>query len=148
MDRAGKRFDRVLVKVAERDFKSDWAPNRGIQIRAAEGLEVIVAPPPLYIVVRLWIHEGLEAKFEAYERKVSRVMARYGGIIERAIRTTRASNTSSDEPFEVHLLRFPTRELYDAYQDDPERRSLSGERGRIIIKTDAFVGTLGPTYGS
>lgn len=107
-----------------------------------------MAPPPLYIVARLWIHEGLEAKFEAYERKVSRVMARYGGIIERAIRTTRASSNESDEPFEVHLLRFPTRELYDAYQDDPERRSLSGERGRIIIKTDTFVGTPGPTYGS
>jgi antibiotic biosynthesis monooxygenase (ABM) superfamily enzyme len=107
-----------------------------------------MAPPPLYIVVRLWIHGGLEAEFEAYERKVSRVMARYGGVIERAIRTSRVANDGSDEPFEVHLLSFPTRELYDAYQDDPERRSLSGERAGIITKTDIFVGTPGPTYGS
>jgi antibiotic biosynthesis monooxygenase (ABM) superfamily enzyme len=107
-----------------------------------------MAPPPLYIVVRLWIHSGLEAEFEVYERKVSRVMARYGGVIERAIRTSRASNDVSDEPFEVHLLSFPSRELYDAYRDDPERRSLSGERARIIIKTDNFVGTPGPTYAS
>jgi antibiotic biosynthesis monooxygenase (ABM) superfamily enzyme len=107
-----------------------------------------MAPPPLYIVVRLWIRRDLEAEFEAYERKVSRVMACYGGVIERAIRTSRASNDGSEEPFEVHLLSFPTRELYDAYQNDPERRSLSGERGKIIIKTDAFVGTAGPTYGS
>ena len=107
-----------------------------------------MAPPPLCIVVRLWIHKGLEAEFEAYERKVSRVMARYGGAIERAIRTSRAASDGPDEPFEVHLLSFPTRELYDAYQHDPERRSLSGDRGGIIIKTDIFVGTPGPTYGS
>src|SRR5262245_5292238 len=107
-----------------------------------------MATPPLYILVRLWIHRGLEAEFEAYERKVSRLMARYGGVIERAIRTSGASNDGSDEPFEVHLLSFPTRERYDAYRDDPERRSRSGERGRIIIKTDVFVGTPGPTYGS
>jgi antibiotic biosynthesis monooxygenase (ABM) superfamily enzyme len=103
-----------------------------------------MAPPPLYIVVRLWIHRDLEAEFEAYERKVSRIMARYGGVIERAIRTS----GSNDDPFEVHLLSFPTRELYDAYRDDPERRSLSGEREGIITKTDIFVGTPGPIYGS
>ena len=105
-------------------------------------------PPPLYIVVRLWIRSGLEAEFEAYEHKVSRLMARYGGAIERAIRTSGASSDGSDEPFEVHLLSFPTRALYDAYRDDPERRSLSGEREGIIIKTDVFVGTPGPNYGA
>ena len=38
-----------------------------------------MATPPLYILVRLWIHRGLETEFEAYERKVSRIMVRYGG---------------------------------------------------------------------
>jgi antibiotic biosynthesis monooxygenase (ABM) superfamily enzyme len=104
--------------------------------------------PPLCVVVRLWIRQGLEAEFEAYERKVARVMARHGGVIERAIRTSGASRDGSDEPFEVHLLRFPTQARYDAYRDDPERRSLSGERERIITKTDVLVGTPGPTYGS
>lgn len=106
-----------------------------------------MVPGPFYIVVRLWIHSGREAGFEAYERKVSRIMARYGGAIERTIRRSGEPNSKSDEPFEVHLLRFPTRDLYDAYQDDPERRSLSGERARIIVKADIFVGTPGPTYG-
>ena len=102
----------------------------------------------LYVVVRLWIHRGREAEFEAYERKVSRIMARYGGIIERAIRTAPASDPGSDEPFEVHVLRFPSRERYDAYRDDAERRALSGERAGIIAKTDSLVGTSGPIYGS
>jgi antibiotic biosynthesis monooxygenase (ABM) superfamily enzyme len=107
---------------------------------------VNMATPPLYILVRLWIHTGLEAEFEAYERKVSRIMARYGGVIERAIR--RASDDGSDEPFEVHVLKFPSRDLYNAYQNDAARRSLSGERAGIITNTDIFVGTPVKTYGS
>ena len=55
---------------------------------------------------------------------MSRIMARYGGLIERAIRTSGASDDGSDEPFEVHLLKFPSRDLYDAFRDDAERRSL------------------------
>ncbi len=106
-----------------------------------------MATPPLYIVVRLWIRRGLVAEFEAYERKAVRIMARYGGVIERAVRTSRASDDGSDEPFEVHLLKFPSRDLYDAYQDDAERRSLSAERAAIITGTDVFVGTPGPNYG-
>jgi len=103
---------------------------------------------PLYILVKLWVRSGLEAEFEGYERNVSRIMARYDGVIERAIRVSRTSGDVSDEPFEVHVLKFPSRDLYDAFRDDAERRSLSGERARIITKTDVLVGTLGPTYGS
>ena len=106
-----------------------------------------MATPPLYILVRLWIHRGLETEFEAYERKVSRIMARYGGVTERAIRTLKTSNDDgSDEPFEVHVLRFPSRDLYDAYRDDAERLSLSIERAGVITNTDILVGTPGPTY--
>lgn len=107
-----------------------------------------MAIPPLYIVVRLWIRSGLETEFEAYERKVARIMARYGGVIERAIRTSRASDDVSDEPFEVHVLKFPSRDRYDAYRDDAERRSLGDERARLIARTDTLVGTPGPAYDS
>jgi antibiotic biosynthesis monooxygenase (ABM) superfamily enzyme len=107
-----------------------------------------MATQPFYIIVRLWIHTGLEAQFEAYERNVSRIMARYGGVIERAIRTSKTPGERSDEPFEVHVLKFPSRDLYDAYRDDAERRSLNGERAGIITKTDILVGTLAPTLCS
>jgi antibiotic biosynthesis monooxygenase (ABM) superfamily enzyme len=106
-----------------------------------------MAIPPVYILVRIWIHRGLQTEFEAYESKVSRIMARYGGIIERAIRTSGASQEGSNEPFEVHVLKFSTRDRYDAYLDDTERRSLSGERARIVTKSDILVGTPGPVYG-
>jgi uncharacterized protein (DUF1330 family) len=107
-----------------------------------------MATSHLYILVRLWVHGDREAEFEAYEHKVSRIMARYGGVIERAIRTSRTSDDGSDEPFEVHVLKFPSRDRYDAYRDDAERHSLSGERAGVIAKTDILVGTPGPAYGS
>ena len=53
-----------------------------------------MAAPPLYILVRLWIHRGLVTEFEAYERQVSRIMVRYGGVIERVIRTSGASGST------------------------------------------------------
>jgi antibiotic biosynthesis monooxygenase (ABM) superfamily enzyme len=103
---------------------------------------------PIYVLVRLWIRKGLEAEFETYERKVSRIMTRYGGVIERAIRTATAAAPESDQPFEVHVLRFPSQELYDAYRDDADRRALSAERAVIISNTDVLVGTQGPTYAA
>jgi len=106
-----------------------------------------MAIPPLYILVRIWIHKGLETEFEAYESRVSRIMARYGGCIDRAIRISAASRENANEPFEVHVLTFPSRDLYDAYLDDTERRSLSAERARIVANSDILVGTPGPAYG-
>ena len=107
-----------------------------------------MAAPPLYILVRLWIGKDREAEFEAYERKVAVIMARYGGVIERTIRTLKAPDDGSDQPFEVHLLKFPSRDRYDAYLDDAGRRSLSGERASIIANSDSLVGTPGPSYDS
>lgn len=109
--------------------------------------EVNMAAAPLYIIVRLWIRRGLAAEFEVYERNMSRIMTRYGGVIEHAIRIS-ASDDQSDAPFEVHVLKFPNRDLYDAYKDDAERHSLSGERAGIITKADILVGTPAPTYDS
>jgi antibiotic biosynthesis monooxygenase (ABM) superfamily enzyme len=103
---------------------------------------------PVYVLVRMWIRKGLETEFEAYERKVSRIMTRYGGVIEHAIRAAKAAVHKSDEPFEVHVLRFPSQDLYDAYRDDAERCALSAERAAIITNTDVFVGTQGPTYAA
>ena len=105
-----------------------------------------MATSPLYIIVRVWIRRGLEAEFETYERKVSRIMSRYGGAIERAIRVSRASSDGSDEPFEVHVLKFPSRDRYDAYLGDAERLSLSGERAGVITNSYALVGLAGPAY--
>ena len=100
----------------------------------------------IYVLVSLWVREGQESGFESYERKVSRIMARHGGAIERVIRRSSRASDQVDEPFEVHVLRFASREQYDAFRSDPDRGALAAERAGLITRTEVMVGTEGPTY--
>jgi uncharacterized protein (DUF1330 family) len=102
----------------------------------------------MYILVRLWIRKGREADFEAYERKMCRIMARYGGAMEITIRPGEVSVGASEAPSEVHVLRLPSHDRYEAYRRDPERQTLSADRAAAISHTDVLVGEQGPTYAT
>jgi uncharacterized protein (DUF1330 family) len=100
---------------------------------------------PIYIVASLWIRDGDVAGFEAYERKAARIMKRYGGFIERIVRSS-ALDAASDQPFEVHLVRFPSDEMFERYRTDAELKELSAEREAVITKTLLLIGSEGPGY--
>jgi len=102
--------------------------------------------PTLHIVASLWIVEGQVAAFEAFERKVARIMRRHGGCIEHAIRPERTGSSDADLPFEVHVLRFADRAAFDAYRADPELVSLAKERAAAIARTTVLIGVDGPSY--
>jgi uncharacterized protein (DUF1330 family) len=102
----------------------------------------------MYVVVRLWIRESREAEFEAYERKVARIMACHGGVIERAIRCSESLASATAPPFEVHVLRFPSNAQYEEFRRDPRRKALSAERATAISSTDVLLGEEGPTYSA
>ena len=102
----------------------------------------------VYVVVRLWIREGREPEFEAYERKAARIMARHGGGIEQAIRVLSAGLNESAEPFEVHVLKFPSQVSFQAFQEDAERHALASDRADVVTRTEVFVGVQGPVYDS
>jgi uncharacterized protein (DUF1330 family) len=99
---------------------------------------------PIVVVASLWVREGRVAEFEAYERKASRIMKRYGGVIERAVRVD--AGTPSDRPFEVHFVSFPSQAMFDAYRADAELNTLSDEREAVITKSVVLLGTSGPAY--
>ena len=99
---------------------------------------------PLHLVVSLWIHDGRVAEFEAFERAAARLMARYGGAIERAVRV--AGGNGPDTPFEVHVVSFPGQEAFDAYRADREVAALAVGRTVAIAKTVVLVGVPAPPY--
>jgi uncharacterized protein (DUF1330 family) len=99
------------------------------------------------VVATLWIEEGNVTAFEAYERKAARIMEKYGGSVERVIRISR-DDGQLDQPFEVHLVRFPSNEEFAAYRLDPELRALSTERDAAITKTVVLVGYENPAYAT
>ncbi len=73
-------------------------------------------------------------------------MKRYGGIIERAVRVE--EGTALDRPFEVHLVSFPSRAMFEAYRVDAELKALSHEREAVVTKSLVLVGTSGPAYSA
>jgi uncharacterized protein (DUF1330 family) len=56
-------------------------------------------------------------QFDAYERRVLPLLARYGGRLERRLRT-------ADGRTEVHVLSFASRDEFVAFRADPERAAL------------------------
>ena len=56
---------------------------------------------PIYRVVSLWVRSGAVVEFEAYERKAARIMRKYGGSIEKVIRT--GQENSPDIPLRYIL---------------------------------------------
>ena len=101
---------------------------------------------PIYRVVSLWVRPGAVAEFEAYERKAARIMRKYGGSIERVVRT--GQENSPDIPFEIHLVSFPGQEQFAAYRADLELLSLATDRESAILKTVVVSGIDGPAYSS
>jgi uncharacterized protein (DUF1330 family) len=93
---------------------------------------------PTYFVVSLWIRDGRAAEFEAYERKAARLMKRFGGSLERAVRIE--GGNTAERPFEVHLVRFPSRAMFDAYRADPQTAALASEREAVIARTVIHAG--------
>jgi uncharacterized protein (DUF1330 family) len=99
----------------------------------------------LEIVASFWIHPDRVAEFEAYEQKAARIMRRYGGVIRKVVRVSNA-DPSNGQPFEVHVLSFPSLEAFHSYRADAELSGLAEERSAAILRTELLLGKPGPTY--
>ncbi|HEX2831285.1 MAG TPA: DUF1330 domain-containing protein [Burkholderiales bacterium] len=104
------------------------------------------AQNPVYRVASLWIRPGSIAAFEAYERKAARIMRKYGGSIEKAVRI--GEEGGSEHPFEIHVVSFPDQDRFAAYRADPEVAALAPEREAVILKTIVVSGIGGPSYAA
>jgi len=100
----------------------------------------------LEVVVSLWIHPGRVTEFEGYEHKAARIMQRYGGVIQKVVRVSNAGPSSNGQPFEVHVLGFPSVEALHSYRADSELAGLAAERSAAISRTEVWLGETGPTY--
>jgi hypothetical protein len=67
-------------------------------------------------------------------------------MVERAVRVE--SGDTSELPFEVHLVSFPSQAMFDAYRASAETQALSHERDAVIAKTVTLAGISGPAYST
>lgn len=92
------------------------------------------------LVASLWIRAGAIAQFEAFEGRVAAIQAKHGARIERAIRVAGPAANAA-EPFEVHVVSFPSAQALAAYREDPDLTALAELRATIFTRTSFVVGT-------
>lgn len=96
------------------------------------------------LVVSLSIHAGREAEFEQFESAAARIMRRYGGRIERRIRS--AASAEAPQPYEFHVVTFPDEESLGRYRSDTELKGLAELRARAIRDTTVWRGIELPPF--
>jgi uncharacterized protein (DUF1330 family) len=102
----------------------------------------------LHVVVSIWIQPGRMMEFESFERKAFQIMSRHGGTAESVIRIASQTPSLEGQPFEMHVLTFPSVEAFNAYRGDPELLDLAKERNAAISRAEVLFGTEGPQYAS
>lgn len=97
------------------------------------------------LVAILTVRTDAADRFHAFEKVAARVMARYGGAIER---TVVVRDLDSDDRFrEIHIVTFPDRDAFDAYRRDAELAAAAHLREESVIATEILIGEEGPAYG-
>jgi len=100
--------------------------------------------PGVVLVVRLHVDATRVPEYERFERDAARELARHGARIERVIRC--ADGTPADEPFEVHLVRFPDEAAVVAWRRSPDTRALATRREAVVRDSSVFRGRDHPGY--
>lgn len=93
----------------------------------------------LILVVSLWLKNETVAAFEDYERQAAKLLEKYGGRIERAVRIKKRANKKNG-PFEIHIVSFPNEQKFADYKTDSETRKLAETRNEIIARTEILEG--------
>lgn len=88
----------------------------------------------LTLCVLLWAQPGGEDGLIAYEDRVLSIVPEHGG---RVLQRVRGGGTAG-QPFEIQILEFPSAQALDAFMTDDRRRSLAGERDRVISRTEVI----------
>jgi uncharacterized protein (DUF1330 family) len=99
----------------------------------------------IVLVVQLYVHPGRAAEFHRFETAAARIMRRHGGRIDRVIRPTGPARADA-LPHEVHLVSFESVAGFEAYQADPELKTLGPLRESAIARTEVLVGTEAEPY--
>ena len=94
------------------------------------------------LVVSLWIRDNDVAGFEAFERAAAAIMSKHGGLVETVVRCS-----GEGDPFEVHVVSFPSAAAFQEYRDDPRLTELRPLRDRSIARTEVWRGMQRQPYG-
>lgn len=85
-------------------------------------------------------------KFDDYGTKAVQIMAEHSGKLVSASKLDENESSDSDV-HEVHILEFPSIELFHAYKGSQKIQSLSSLREQAIEKTSIYLSNEFRHYG-
>jgi uncharacterized protein (DUF1330 family) len=98
----------------------------------------------LYYTQLIFLREGQQAAFHAFEDRVLPLLQRHGGQLLYRVRPDRSSviGTAVEYPYEIHLVCFPGRANFESYRDDPERTQYVPLKDQSVEKVMLIEGKL------
>ncbi len=98
----------------------------------------------LYYTQLIFLREGQQAAFHAFEDHVLPLLQRHHGQLLYRVRPGRDNviETAVEHPYEIHLVAFPARADFEAYRDDPERMQYVPLKDQSVGKVMLIEGKL------
>ncbi len=101
---------------------------------------------PLTLVAILTVRMDALASFREFETHAARIMARYGGRMERAVVVAQAGEPETIK--EIHVVTFPGQDAFAAYRGDGELARFAHLRAEAVLHSEVLVGVDGPDYAA
>lgn len=88
----------------------------------------------LTLCVLLWARPGAGDDLTAFEDQVLLIAGDHGcQVLQRA-----TASRDGGQPAEIQFIQFPSTQAFDEFLADPRRQALTGERDRVVAKTEVI----------
>lgn len=91
------------------------------------------------LIVSLYVAEGRETQYRAFEDQALAIGARYEVRLVAAARLSAQANGLA-APYELHVLSLPRRAALEQWRQDPQYQAMMAERAAIILRTEVIEG--------
>jgi uncharacterized protein (DUF1330 family) len=97
----------------------------------------------IYITQLIYIIEGQEDVFDEFESVAIPTISKYNGKLLLRVRPTESNFIEShiDKPYEIHLVEFETKQDFDNFMKDEERKKFLHLKEQSIKTSILIQGT-------
>lgn len=96
----------------------------------------------IYYTQLIFIKEGAQDKFHAFEDEVLPLLNDHNGDLVYRIRPDKNAfiAASADLPYEIHVVTFPSKDDFEHYKNDPRRLSSLALKNNSVEKVVLIEG--------
>jgi len=97
----------------------------------------------LYYTQIIFLKEGMENSFNIFENSVLPLLKKHNGKLLYRIRPTKESIIESiDQPYEIHIIEFQSKNDFKSYVNDKERTKQMKLKEQSVKKIQLIEGKL------